>query len=164
MVMCIVSTRRLLQPCVRLGRLIMQLLRQYLELSDMGWPPFVWTTGTAWNRHNALRIHETPSFIYDIKPPLYYRLQISLSHTHTHTHTYIYTYTHEDVYKSCSTESITKYTTINTRWEATQRVMAAKLTGLTHKIAVQLHLVAESSTICSSRSRRPVRKLLDTPS
>jgi hypothetical protein len=29
---------------------------------------------------------------------------------------------------------------------------------------MQLHLVAESSTICSSRSRRPVRKLLDTPS
>jgi len=33
---------------------------------------------------------------------------------------------------------------------------------LTHKIAIQLHLVA--GTICSSRSRRPVRKLLDTPS
>jgi hypothetical protein len=31
-------------------------------------------------------------------------------------------------------------------------------------IAIQLHLVAESCTICSSRSRRPVRKLLDTPS
>jgi len=29
---------------------------------------------------------------------------------------------------------------------------------------IQLHLVAESRTICSSRSRRPVRKLLDTPS
>jgi hypothetical protein len=40
--------------------------------------------------------------------------------------------------------------------------MAAKLTRLTHKIAIQLHLVAESCTICSSRSRRPVRKLLDT--
>jgi hypothetical protein len=48
--------------------------------------------------------------------------------------------------------------------EATQRVVATKLTGLTHKIAIQLHLVAESCTICSSRSRRPVRKLLDTPS
>jgi hypothetical protein len=55
-------------------------------------------------------------------------------------------------------------TTINTRWEAIQRVMAAKLSRLTHKIAIQLHLVAESCTICSSRSRRPVRKLLDTPS
>jgi hypothetical protein len=42
--------------------------------------------------------------------------------------------------------------------------MAAKLTRLTHEIAIQLHLVAESCTICSSRSRRPVRKLLDTPS
>jgi len=42
--------------------------------------------------------------------------------------------------------------------------MAAKLTGLTHKIAKQLHPVAESCIICSSRSRRPVRKLWDTPS
>jgi hypothetical protein len=68
--------------------------------------------------------------------------------------------------KSFLTESITKYTltTINTRWDATQRDMAAKLTRLTHKLAIQLHLVAESCTICNSRSRRPVRKLLDTPS
>jgi hypothetical protein len=42
--------------------------------------------------------------------------------------------------------------------------MAAKLTTLTHKIAIQLYPVAESCTICSSRSRRPVRKILDTPS
>jgi hypothetical protein len=42
--------------------------------------------------------------------------------------------------------------------------MAAKLTRRTHKIAIQLHLVADSCTICSSRSRQPVRKLLDTPS
>jgi hypothetical protein len=42
--------------------------------------------------------------------------------------------------------------------------MAAKVTRLTHKIAIQLYLVAENCTICSSRSRRPVRKLLDTPS
>jgi len=42
--------------------------------------------------------------------------------------------------------------------------MAAKLTRLTHKIATQLHLVAERCTIYSSRSRRPFRKLLDTPS
>jgi hypothetical protein len=54
-------------------------------------------------------------------------------------------------------------TTINTSWETIQRVMAAKLTRLTHKIATQPHLVAESCTICSSRSRRSVRKLLDTP-
>jgi len=42
--------------------------------------------------------------------------------------------------------------------------MAAKLTRLTHNIAKQLHLVSESSTICSFRSRWPVRKILDTPS
>jgi hypothetical protein len=54
--------------------------------------------------------------------------------------------------------------TINTRWEATWRVMAAKLTRLTHKIAIQLHPVAERCTICSSRSRRPVRKLLELSS
>jgi hypothetical protein len=42
--------------------------------------------------------------------------------------------------------------------------MAAKRTILTHKIAIQLHLMTESCTICSSRSRRPVRTLLDTPS
>jgi len=37
--------------------------------------------------------------------------------------------------------------------------MVAKLTRLTHKIAIQLHLVAESCTVGSSCSRRPVRKL-----
>jgi len=42
--------------------------------------------------------------------------------------------------------------------------MVAKVTTLTHKIAIQLHLVAESCTTCSSRSRRLVQKLLDTPS
>jgi hypothetical protein len=62
------------------------------------------------------------------------------------------------------TESVTKATTINTRWEATQSVLAEKLSRLTHKIAIQLHLVAGNCTICSSRSRRPVRKLSDTPS
>jgi hypothetical protein len=41
--------------------------------------------------------------------------------------------------------------------------MATKLTKMTHKIAIQLHLVAESWDICISRCRRPVRKLLDTP-
>jgi hypothetical protein len=40
--------------------------------------------------------------------------------------------------------------------------MATKLTRLTHKIAIQLHQVAKSCTICNSRFRRPVRKLLDT--
>jgi hypothetical protein len=59
---------------------------------------------------------------------------------------------YEDDSKSFRTESITKYTitTINTCREATQRVVAAKLIRLTHKIAIQLHLVAESCTICSS--------------
>jgi len=42
--------------------------------------------------------------------------------------------------------------------------MAAKLARLTHKIAIQLQLVAESCAICSSRSRQQVRKLLDTHS
>jgi len=42
--------------------------------------------------------------------------------------------------------------------------MAAKLIKLTHQTVLQLHLVAESCTICSSGSRRPVRKLLDTAS
>jgi hypothetical protein len=72
---------------------------------------------------------------------------------------------YEGVSKSFRTESITKYilTKVNTRWEATQRVMAAKLTRLTHQMAIQVHLVAESCTICNSRSRRPVRKFLDTP-
>jgi len=32
--------------------------------------------------------------------------------------------------------------------------MAVKLTIPTHKMAIQLHLVAESCTNCSSRSRR----------
>jgi hypothetical protein len=70
----------------------------------------------------------------------------------------------EGVFKSFRNESISKYTltAIKTRWEATQRVMAAKLTRLTHKIGMKLHVVAESCIICSSRSRRPVRKLLDT--
>jgi hypothetical protein len=45
-----------------------------------------------------------------------------------------------------------------------QRVMTAKLTRLTHKIAIKLHPVTESCAICSSRSRRPVWKLLVTSS
>jgi len=42
--------------------------------------------------------------------------------------------------------------------------MAVKLARLTHKIAIQLHLVAESCIVCNSRSWRPVRTLLATPS
>jgi hypothetical protein len=73
---------------------------------------------------------------------------------------------YEGVPKSFRTESITKYTLTFgvTRREATQRVVVAKLTRLIRKIAIQLHLVADSCTICSSRSRRSVRELLDTPS
>jgi len=41
--------------------------------------------------------------------------------------------------------------------------MAAKLTRLTHKIAIKLQLVAESFIIYSSRSGQPNRKLMDTP-
>jgi hypothetical protein len=45
---------------------------------------------------------------------------------------------YEGASKSFRNESITKYTlrTINTRWEATQRVMAAKHTRLTHEMAI----------------------------
>jgi hypothetical protein len=72
---------------------------------------------------------------------------------------------YEGVSKIFRTESLKKLmlTFDIIRREATQRVMAKKLIRLTHKIATQLHLVAENCTICSSRSRRPVRELLDTP-
>jgi len=67
--------------------------------------------------------------------------------------------------RSSRTESTTKQTTtINTRWEETQMVMAAKLIRLTHRISKQQHLVTESYTICSSCSRRSTRKILDIPS
>jgi hypothetical protein len=57
---------------------------------------------------------------------------------------------YEGVSKSFRTESSTKWAKINTRWEATQKAMAVKLTKLAHRIVIQLHLVAESCTICSS--------------
>jgi hypothetical protein len=71
---------------------------------------------------------------------------------------------YEGVSKSFQTELITKYKLAFgiTHWKATHRVMTAKLTRLTHKM-IQLHLVAESCTICISCSRRPAWKLLDTP-
>jgi hypothetical protein len=89
-----------------------------------------------------------------------------MDHSDVDSFSYAFLPLYEGVSKSFRTESITKYTltTVNTRWEATQRVMAVKLTRMTHKIAIQLHLVPTSCTIYSSRPRRPVRKLLDTPS
>jgi hypothetical protein len=66
------------------------------------------------------------------------------------------------VYPKVSGLSHNEITTITIRWEATRRVMEAKLTIVTHKIAIQVNLVTESCTTCSSRSRLPVRKLLDT--
>jgi len=42
--------------------------------------------------------------------------------------------------------------------------MMTKLTRLTHKIAIQLHIVAESCTIYSSHFREPIWKCLATPS
>jgi hypothetical protein len=74
--------------------------------------------------------------------------------------------THTRVYPNVSGLSHNKIYTYNNKHslEATQIVMAAKLTGLAHKITIQLHLVTESCTICNSGSRWPVRKLLDTAS
>jgi len=43
---------------------------------------------------------------------------------------------YESVSRSFRTKSINEITTINNRWEVTQRVMAAKVTRLTHKIAI----------------------------
>jgi hypothetical protein len=76
-------------------------------------------------------------------------------HIHTYIHAYLHTYTHihthtqnTKVYPKVSGLSPNEiYTYNNTRWEAAQRVMASKLTRLTHKIMIQLHLVAESCTI-----------------
>jgi hypothetical protein len=103
--------------------------------------------------------------------PLYIQTDIhcdqdTLHRLHTHTHTVIGRMKIRGSIQTLPNWAITKYmlTTTNTCWEAIQKVTAAKLTRLTHKIAIQLHLVAESCTICSSHSKRPVRKLLDTPS
>jgi len=41
--------------------------------------------------------------------------------------------------------------------------MAEKLARLTHRVAIQLHLMSESCTICSTCFRRSVCKLLDKP-
>jgi hypothetical protein len=82
------------------------------------------------------------------------------------THTQHGFFTYEGVSTSFRTDSITKIHSYNNKHSLrsnTKRVTAAKLTRLTHKIAIQLHLAAEIRTIRSSRSRRLVRKLLDTP-
>jgi hypothetical protein len=69
--------------------------------------------------------------------------------------------TYKGVSKSFWIESIMKSSTTTNTWEATQRVKVAKLTRLTHKIAIQLHIAAESSTICSYCSSWPVRESFD---
>jgi hypothetical protein len=70
------------------------------------------------------------------------------------------------VYPKVSEQSIKKCTLTFgiTRCCPLQRVIAAKLTRLTHKIVIQVHLVAENCIICISCSRQPVRKRLDTRS
>jgi len=68
-------------------------------------------------------------------------------------------YMYQDVSKSFRTESITKQ-----KQTHVEKQHKTKLTRLSHKIAIQKQLVAETCTICSSRSRRPVRKLLGRPS
>jgi hypothetical protein len=75
-----------------------------------------------------------------------------------HTLWTIVKYEYMRVYPKVSGLSLNE---INNRWEATQVITAAKLTRLTHKIAIKLHLVAQSCIICSSCSRRPVRKPLE---
>jgi len=65
------------------------------------------------------------------------------------------------VSKSFQTESITKYTLTTNKPSLRSNI---KLTRLTHNTEIQLHLVAESCIICSSRNKWPVRKLLDIPS
>jgi len=39
--------------------------------------------------------------------------------------------------------------------------MATAHPRMTHKVAIQLHLVTDGYIVCSSRSRRPVPKILD---
>jgi hypothetical protein len=71
---------------------------------------------------------------------------------------------YESVSKSFRTESITKSrTTTKTPVEKQHKgLWRQNSLDLTHKIAIQLQVAAESSTICSSLLRRLVRKLLDT--
>jgi hypothetical protein len=82
------------------------------------------------------------------------------THTHTHTHTRGCIQKFQDnVDKEINNNNNNKHSL-----RSNTNCYSDKLTRLTHKIAIELHLVAESCTICSSRSRRPVRKLFVTPS
>jgi len=80
-----------------------------------------------------------------------------------YVHIFIFIFSIQGAPKNFWTESIKYMLTFGiSRWDATQRAMAAKLTRLTHKIEIQLYLVAESHNTCSSHSRQPAQKLLDT--
>jgi hypothetical protein len=128
--------------------LVWSSFRRHSEVSETSWASMA-TTGNTVLELSAC--------------PVLYCLHCSV---HNKPHCTKLQWHYGDVSRSFRTDSTTKYTltTINARWEATQRVMAANVTRLAHKIATQLHLVAESCIICSSRSRRPVLKRLDTPS
>jgi hypothetical protein len=71
----------------------------------------------------------------------------------TYIHTYIHTYIRgcNQKFPDWVDEEIYAYNNKHSRTNT------KGYGGKTHKIAIQLHLVAESCTICSSRSRRPVR-------
>jgi hypothetical protein len=134
---------------------------------------------TPWRRENPCPYRESNSSlagrskvtVWNESPRFLYRYVMTTTalpvHQNVHCSQHIALASYDEgVSKSFRTKSIKKYTfiIINTRWEATQSVMAAKLTRLTHQIAIQLLLAAETYTIFSFRSRWPVRKLLDTPS
>jgi hypothetical protein len=117
-----------------------------------------WRTMSSWFLHN-FRIHISSD-------DLFWSSDIFQFSNLYYVYVLILLLIYEGVPRSFWTEAIVKYmlTTINTHWEAVQRVMVAELTRLTQKIAIQLHLVAESCSICSTHFRRPVWKLLATPS
>jgi hypothetical protein len=73
---------------------------------------------------------------------------------------------YEGVSKSFRTESNNEIYAYNKKHSlrSNTKGYSSKTHRLTHEKAIQLHLVAENCTIYRSRYRRPVRKLLDTPS